>query len=62
VPRGQRDGALRPYSRLYRSETLLFLTSNSSIVVTRLSGPRSRPTTFSENLVAPGIEPGPLDL
>jgi hypothetical protein len=43
--RGQRDGSLRPYSRLSRPEPLLFLPSNSSVVLTRLSGPRSRPTT-----------------
>jgi hypothetical protein len=31
---------------------------SSSIDLTRLSGPRSRPTTTQKNLVAPGIEPG----
>jgi hypothetical protein len=45
VPRSQRDGSLRPYSRLSRPQLLLFLSSSSSIVLTRLSGPRSRPTT-----------------
>jgi hypothetical protein len=45
VPRGQRDGSLRPYSRISKPELLLFLSSSSSIVLTRLSGPRSRPTT-----------------
>jgi hypothetical protein len=45
VLRGQRDGSIRPYSRLSRPEPLLFLPSSSSIVLTRLSGPRSRPTT-----------------
>jgi hypothetical protein len=59
VPRGQRDGSLRPYSRISRPEPLLFLPSSCSVVVTGLSGPRSRPT---ENLVAPGIEPGSLNL
>jgi hypothetical protein len=44
VPRGQRDGSLWPYSRLSRLEPLLFLPSSSSIVLTRLSGSRSRPT------------------
>jgi hypothetical protein len=39
---GQRDGSLRPYSRLTRLELLLFLSSSSSILLTRLSGPRSR--------------------
>jgi hypothetical protein len=45
VPRGQRDGSLRPYSRLSRPNPLLFLPSSSSVVLTTLSGPRSRPTT-----------------
>jgi hypothetical protein len=31
---------LRPYSRISRPETLLFLSSSSSVVLTRLSGPR----------------------
>jgi hypothetical protein len=53
---------LRLYSRFPRPEQLLFLPSSSSIVLTRLSGPRSRRTTSQKNLVAPGIEPGPLDL
>jgi hypothetical protein len=35
----------RPYSRFSRPGPLLFLPSSSSIVLTRLSGPRSRPTT-----------------
>jgi hypothetical protein len=59
--RGQRDGSLRPYSRFSRQEPLLFLSSSSSVVLTRLSGPRSRPITFVF-LVVPGIEPGPPDL
>jgi hypothetical protein len=45
VPRGQRDGSLRPYSRLNRPEMLLFLSNISPTVLTRLGGPRSRPTT-----------------
>jgi hypothetical protein len=36
---------IRPYSRISRQEPLLFLPSSSSIVLTTLSGPRSRPTT-----------------
>jgi hypothetical protein len=46
VPRGQRDESIRPYSRLSRVEPLLLLPSSSSVVLTRLSGPCSRPTTF----------------
>jgi hypothetical protein len=37
-----------------------FLLSSSSVVLTRLSEPRSRPTIFF--LVVPAIEPGPPDL
>jgi hypothetical protein len=36
---------LRPYSRFSIPEPLLFLSSSPSIVLTRLSGLRSRPTT-----------------
>jgi hypothetical protein len=43
VSRSQRGGSLRSYSRFYRQEPLLFLSSSSSVVLTRLSGPRSRP-------------------
>jgi hypothetical protein len=42
VSRGQRNGYLRPYSRLSRPEPLIFLPNSSSIVLTRLSGSRSR--------------------
>jgi hypothetical protein len=41
VPRGQRDESLQPYSRISRPEPLLFLSSNSSIELTRMSGPSS---------------------
>jgi hypothetical protein len=44
-PRGQSDGSLRPYSWFSRPEPLLPLSSSSSIVLTRLSRPRSRPAT-----------------
>jgi hypothetical protein len=50
---GQRDGSLLPYSRLSRPKLLLLLPSSSSVVLTRLSGPRSRPF-----FVVPRIEPG----
>jgi hypothetical protein len=45
VPCGQLGGSLRPYCRFSRPEPLLFLPSSPSVVLTRLSGPRSRPTT-----------------
>jgi hypothetical protein len=44
VPRGQRDRSLWLYSRFYKPEPPLFPSSSSSIVLTRLSEPRSRPT------------------
>jgi hypothetical protein len=53
---------LRSYSQSSIPEPLLFLPSSSSIVLTRLSGPRSRPTASQKNLVAQGLKPGPLDL
>jgi hypothetical protein len=49
VLRGERNGSLQPYSRFYRPKPLLFLPSSSSIAQTH---------NFSENMVAPGIEPG----
>jgi hypothetical protein len=48
---------LRLYSRISSPEPLFFLSSSSSIVLTRLSGPGSRPTTSQKNLVLPEIEP-----
>jgi hypothetical protein len=44
LPRGLRDRNLLPYSRFCRPLPLLFLSSSSSVVLTRLSGLRSRPT------------------
>jgi hypothetical protein len=51
-----------PYVRIlgFLDRNRYFSTSSSSVVLTRLSGPRSRPTTFF--FVVPGIEPGPPDL
>jgi hypothetical protein len=45
VSRSQHDWSLLLYLRLSRPEPLLFLPSSSSVVLTRLSGLRSRPTT-----------------
>jgi hypothetical protein len=53
MPRSQRDGSLRPYSRLFRPEPLLFLSSSSSILLTPF-----QTHYFAENLVAAGIETG----
>jgi hypothetical protein len=52
VPRGQRDGSLLPYSLISRQDTLLFLSSSSSIVFMRLSGPRSRPLLLRKSCSA----------
>jgi hypothetical protein len=51
-----------PYGRVldFLDRSRYFFLSSSSSVLTRLSGPRSRPTTFF--LVVPGIEPWPPDL
>jgi hypothetical protein len=38
VSGSQRGGSLRPFSRISISEPLLFLSSSSSLVLTRLSG------------------------
>jgi hypothetical protein len=42
----------RPYCQISRPEPLIFLPRSSSVVLTRLSAPRSRPTTFF--LIVPG--------
>jgi hypothetical protein len=56
VPRCQSDGFLRPYSILFYLISFIFTFIFISIlfqVATQLY--------FSENLIAPGIEPGHLD-
>jgi hypothetical protein len=58
APYGQRDGSLRPYSRISRPEPLLFYPSSSSVVLTEWTPFQTH--YFSENLITPGIEPGPL--
>jgi hypothetical protein len=40
LSRSQRGDPLRPYSRFSRPESLLFLQSSSSFILTRLNGPR----------------------
>ena len=53
--------ATGPHGRFLDLEPLLFYSSSSSIDLrrlTRLSRPRSRPTTTQKNLAVPGIEPG----
>jgi hypothetical protein len=43
---GQRNGSPRTYSWFSRPEPILFHSSSPSILLTRLSGPCSRPTTL----------------
>jgi hypothetical protein len=43
-------------SRFSRPEQVLFLSSSSSILLTSVSGPHSRPTTSQKILVALGFE------
>jgi hypothetical protein len=59
---GQRGGSRTAVISVSRPEPLLFLPSSSAVVLTRLSEPPFQTHYFSENLVASGIEPGPLDL
>jgi hypothetical protein len=66
--RGQRDGSLRPYSRVSRQEPLLFY----QVAPQLYSRGRVDPVPdlllvfpfffFPVNLVVPGIEPGPPNL
>jgi hypothetical protein len=62
VSRGQHDGSIVPYSQFSSPEPILFLQSNSSVVLTRLNGPGSRPTTSQKIWWGMGIKPGPLDM
>jgi hypothetical protein len=49
VPRGQRDGSLRPYSRISRPQPPLFLSSSSSTVL-RKSGSAGNRTRTSRSV------------
>jgi hypothetical protein len=59
VPRGQRYGTLRPYSRFSRQEPLLFYQVAPQLYSRGWVHPIPDPLFF---LVVPGIEPGPPDL
>jgi hypothetical protein len=50
-----------PYGRIlcFLDRSRYFLSGSSSVVLTRLSGPRTRPTTF---FLVPGIESKPIPL
>ena len=45
VSRGQRNGSPRPFISVFWTGATTFYSSSSSIDLTRLSGPRSRPIT-----------------
>jgi hypothetical protein len=60
VPRDQRDGSLRPYSRFSRQEPLLFYQVAPQLYSRGLVDPV--PDLLLFFLVVPGIEPGPPDL
>jgi hypothetical protein len=45
-------------SRFSRPKPLIFPSSSSSVILTRLSGSRSRTTPLQKTLVAPVLEPG----
>jgi hypothetical protein len=60
VPRGQRDGSLRPYSWFSRQEPLLFYQVALQLYSRGRVDPVPEPLLFF--LVVPGIEPGPPDL
>jgi hypothetical protein len=66
-----REGGCRVVSAAYSNirnlgfldrSRYFFLSSSSSIVIMRLSGPLFQITTSQKKVVAPGIEAGPLDL
>jgi hypothetical protein len=61
VPRGQRDGSLRSYSRFYRQDPLLFYQVAPQLYSRGWVDPFSDPLLFFF-LVVPGIEPGPPNL
>jgi hypothetical protein len=60
VPRGQRDGSLRSYSRFSRQEPLLFYQVAPQLWSRGWVDPVPDPLLFF--LLVPEIEPGPLDL
>jgi hypothetical protein len=62
VSRGQHIGSPRLYFWFCRPEPLLFLLISSSIVLTGLSGPRSRLTTSQKIWYRREPNLGPLDL
>jgi hypothetical protein len=62
VPSGQRNGSQRAYSPLSRPETLPFVSKKLLNCSHEAEWTPFLTHYFSENLVVPGIEPGPLNL
>jgi hypothetical protein len=62
VSHGQGNGSPQPYSWISRLKPLLFLTSKLLSRTHEAEWTPFQTHYFSENLVAAGIEPGPLDL
>jgi hypothetical protein len=59
--RGQRNGFLRSLISIFSTGAVTFSSSSSSVVLTRLSGPRSRPAAPEEIWKRRDSNPGPLD-
>jgi hypothetical protein len=55
------NGFPRSLISVFKPESLLFLQSSSSVVLTRLSGPRSRPAASQNNWKRRKSNPRPLD-
>jgi hypothetical protein len=62
VSRGQRNKSPRPLISGFLTGAATFLSSSSSIILTRLSRLRSRPTTSQKIWQRQQSNPGPLDL
>ena len=62
VSRGQRNGSPRPLISVFCTGAATFYSSSSSIDLTRLSGPRSRPTTTQKIWQHRESNPRPLYL
>jgi hypothetical protein len=58
----QHNGSPWPYLGFLDLKPLLFHSSSSTVIFTRLSGPRSRPTTSQKIWERQETKPGPLNL
>jgi hypothetical protein len=62
VSRGQRNESPRPLISVFQTGAATFLSSNSSLILTSLSEPRSRPTSSQKIWKRRELNSGPLDL